>query len=323
MKDQPCCPLCHKDLNGNEVNVLTTELNDKIDLLPEDIETAERKAKTENGKLEKLLGLQSSVTRLEQWRATKLPKLRSDLANFEQRLASTQENLRTNEKDIEEPRAKVAICSTMIGDMSILDDALKDVERSEKDLETKRLQLSEYPSDLNVAALKDQRIAKRSELDRLKEMAKSKQKKLDDFLDKTRKVMEAETQARNEELRLKGLLQDFEAIKNRGRELQQKLDEVETNKEKLRETLSPVKHKLDLLKQRQNDLKESNARKTQAFKQQFDSIQKTYDDMERVTNELRKLAQLNLADEIERVGKGLADLRKVKTDEVTFCLSFD
>lgn len=317
MKSMPCCPLCHKDMNGNEVDVLTTELNDKIDLLPEDIKVAEQNVKKENSKLEKLLGLQSSVERLEHMRTAKLPKAKSELANLEQRLAGAQEALRTNERAIEDPRAKATICPSMLGDMSILDDALSYVERSEKELEKLRAMAADNPNDLDVDALKEQRIAKRAELERLKEAAIGKQKKLDEYLDKTRKVMEADTQARNEELRLKGLLQDYEMIKNRGRELELKLDELETSKETLQDQLSPVKHKLNALKVKQDTMKASNAAKMQQFNRQFDEIKRVHDGMERVSADLRKLAQQNLAAEIERLAKCSAEIRKEKSDQVT------
>lgn len=317
MKDLPCCPLCHKDMNSNEVADLTIELNDKIDLLPEDIVAAENKLKSENNKLEKLLGLQSHVAQLDQLRTKKQPKLKADVTDVETRLITTKDELTKFERDIVDPKGKIDIISSIIGDMSILDDALKDIERSERELEALKSKLSDdNPSDLNIETLQTQCAAKRDTLKGLKDEMKGKKTRLDESEQKMRQVLDTETHARNEEYRLKGLLQDFEAIKNRGRELEEKIVEVGTSKDKARDSLHPIKLKLDQLKNSLNATKEANARKMQAFRKQFDDIKRVFDDMERVSNELKKMAQMNLPTEIERVNRLLEEIRTEKKNQV-------
>lgn len=303
-------------MNTKEVADLTTELSLKIDLLPEEISTAERKLRTENLKLEKLLGLQSYVTQLDELRSKQLPKTKTNLNDIEARLTVIQEELRKSEKEIEEPKEKIAIIATLIGDMSILDDAIKDIERTQKDLTTLRLSLSDNPSDMDIESLQSQCSAKREENKQLKDTIKLKKKKLNEFVEKMQKVIDAETQAAAEELRLKGLLQEFEAIRSRGRELDQKICEVDSDREKIRTKLNPIKIQLQALQRKRNDTKELHARKMNAFKQQFDEIQRVYNDMERVSNELDKLAQMNLDTESERLAIRLTEIRNEKTKQV-------
>lgn len=178
-------------MNSKEVADLSTELSLKIYLLPEEISTAERKLRTENNKLETLLGLQSHVTQLDELRSIELPKFKTKLGNIEASLTIIQEELRKLEEEIEEPKEKIAIILTLIGDMSILDDAIKDIERTQKDLTTLRSTLPENPNDMNIESLHSQCTAKREENKQLKDSIKLKKSKLNEFIEKMRKVLEA------------------------------------------------------------------------------------------------------------------------------------
>lgn len=117
-------------------------------------------------------------------------------------------------------------------------------------------------------------------------------------------------------MRLKGLLQDFEAIKNRGRELEEKILGVDSDIEKVRTKLNPIRIQLQTLQRKRNETKESHTRKMNAFKKQFDQIERDYDNMERVSNDLKKLAQMNLDKEIIRLKQQLEEIRNERTNQV-------
>ena len=64
MTEDPCCPLCHKDMDHSEVGDLTSEIQEKIRSMPRDLENAETLLKNERIKYEKLLSLRFAYENL-------------------------------------------------------------------------------------------------------------------------------------------------------------------------------------------------------------------------------------------------------------------
>lgn len=176
MEEQPCCPLCHKDMNANEVDNLTGELNDQIHMFPQNIERSERELKEETKKLEKLLGMQSSVERVEELKSVLLPKVKDEIKDFESKLTTFQEKLKQSQRSIVEPKEKKEIVGKMVGDMALLDVAIKNAKQARKDLEPLKSSLpsSDGQNDNNLDSLQK----KRKELtDQMKVLDKNIEKK--------------------------------------------------------------------------------------------------------------------------------------------------
>lgn len=154
--EQPHCPLCQKDLVRDEVDDLLHELQSKIDALPENIERSENSLLESRSKLEKLLGMQASVERVEQIKNDLLPRLKEELKKIETDLVANQDKSKKASAEAEEPRNKMALITPMIGDLSILDEILRDIEQTRGELEPLRRNLPSLGSgsaDCDMEAL--------------------------------------------------------------------------------------------------------------------------------------------------------------------------
>lgn len=146
-------------MNGNEVGDLTEELNEKIEMLPQNIARTARELKTETIKLEKLLGLQSHVDRVDKLKAVTLPKVKDEIKELELNLSTIQDKVKQSQRLVEDPREKKEIVNKMVGDMSLLDEATRDIEQAQKDLELKSkcFPSSDGPNDNNLESLQKER----------------------------------------------------------------------------------------------------------------------------------------------------------------------
>lgn len=147
IRKKPCCPLCHKDLNGNEADDLNEELNGQIESLPAKIRRTEQAFKETNEKLETLLTLQSIVEEVESLRVNRIPTLKRELGDIETKRATAQTEKTKLEKSLEQPKQHIEIGQRMVGDMSLLDDALREAERTRNDVNQLKATLPEIGGD--------------------------------------------------------------------------------------------------------------------------------------------------------------------------------
>lgn len=306
-------------MNNNEVDELKTELNDQIDQLPETIANAERQLKRETAKLEKLLAMQSCVERVEDLKMNLLPKLRDEIKKLESDRSAAQEKAKQSERSVKEPSEKKEIANRMIGDMSILDEAIRDVEQARKDLEPLKQSLppSDSPNDNNLDGLQKKR----------KELT-DKMKVLDKKIEQSEKRVQEDTKAitslqdkllelKTRELQLQGDSQKVDAAKAREKELRDEIKELNEKKATSDQILIPIEGKIKNAVEKRRRTKAEGAEEYKNAMKKFDELKKEFDSIERVTKELDKLALLSLGKEINRYEKLLEQTNNEKKEKVT------
>lgn len=306
-------------MNRNDVDNLTVELNDQIEQLPQIIARSERELKTSTAKLEKLLAMQNSVERITQLKMNVLPKIRDEIKKIETDLSAFQEKVRQSERSVAEPRDKKEIVGRMVGDMSLLDEAIRDVEQARTELVPLKQSLppSDGTNDNNLESLQK----KRKELtDKIKKLEKDinileKRVQVDNkhIMDMQNRIIEME----KEELRLQGDFQKFDSLKTREKELTEQVKELKQKKTAIDQTLIPLEGKIKNAEEKRRRTKASGALKYTDATKRFEGLKKNFDNIERVSKELAKLALLNLEREIERCGQLQQEAEDDKTKQVT------
>lgn len=318
MSDQPCCPLCHKDLNRIEVGDLTDELSDKIRMLPDDITRSERLLNESKIKLEKMIALQNSVETVEKLKSSSIPQVKDEIRKLESDLSAGQEKIKRAKQDLEDPKERMNLIGPMIGDMSSLEDALRDIQQTKMDLEPLRRNLptNEGQDDYNLDSLQKKRkeITERSKY--LEKEIARKEKQCEREAENIRKVKEKEMDLRGTELQLKGDVQKSDGLKVREKELIEEIQKLKEKKETSDRSLIPIQAKIKHAEEKRRLKKAEGAEKLGKETKYYDGLKKDYDQIERVSKELEKLALKNLAKEIERYNNTLTELRNEKSKQV-------
>lgn len=326
MEGQPCCPLCHKDLNRNEVDDLKTELSDKIDLLPTSIAESEANLMAEKLKLEKLLGMQSMVDRITKIRLTLLPEVQDETKKLEAELAAVQDKIKKTKTDLEEPKAKLSLIGPMIGDMSLLEDALRDIEQTQTDLEPLRraLPANHGPNDYDLDSLQKKRKEITERIRNLDSSITRKEKQCNEYEDQIRKLQEKEMELKQKELDLKGDIQRIDGLKARVIELNEEIKQLSERKRASDGSLIPIEAQIKKLENDRSYEKKLRTEKLNKEKNRFDKLKKECDNIGRLSKEITKLAEQNLVKEIDRFSKKLEELRKTQSEQVNHAnITFD
>lgn len=310
--NDPCCPLCHKDLAGNEARHLTAELNEKIENLPMNIEQSGKLFKEENSKLETLLGLRSSKERIDKLESELIPKFKEDIKKLDKDLAAAKDEIKKTDPELKEVKERHALAQSMVGDMSMLDGAISDVEQIRHDLKPmeETIAASGGQNDTNLEDLQKQRkeLTEREKF-LSKEIAR-KEKILADKMEELHKLQQKEMELKQTELQLQSDLQKCDSIKNRVKELDEQIKQFKEKKTACDQSLIPIEAKIKHAEEKRRRTKTSNTDKLNNAMKRYDGFKKDYESIDRVSNDLKKLAALNLTAGIERQRDALNRLKE-------------
>lgn len=306
-------------MNRNEVDDLTVELNDQIEQLPQIIARSERELKTSTAKLEKLLAMQNSVERVAQLKMNLLPKIRDEIKKIETDLSAFQEKVRQSERSVEEPREKKEIVSRMVGDMSLLDEAIRDVEQARTELMPLKQSLppSDGTNDTNLESLQKKRKELTDKIKKLEKDINILEKRIQEDNKQIMTMQNRIIDMEKEELRLQGDFQKFDSLKTREKELTEQVKELKQKKTAIDQALIPIEGKIKNAEEKRRRTKANGAEKYTVATKRFEGLKKNFDNIERVSKELEKLALLNLERELERCGQLQQEAEDDKTKQVT------
>lgn len=125
-------------------------MTDQIQDLPQNIERVEKLLKEEQKKYESLLHLKpviDKVARLE----VEIPKKKEDLKTFQNQLAECSKEMESTQTLLAEPTTIFDTANSMMGDMSLLDESIKESNRLKNDIEKLKRKLPQGTENDNVS----------------------------------------------------------------------------------------------------------------------------------------------------------------------------
>lgn len=257
IENNPCCPLCHKDMTGNEVTDLNTELLDEIRQLPESIVRTEKQLKSEQKKFESLLALQPLVERVEQLKIS-IPKLQQKLKDTEDKLSEATIIAESCEISLAEPVSNSELASSMLGDMTRLDEFLKEITRMQQDLTKLRSNLPENCTNTTLEAAQISRSeistalkSERIEVDQL-------QQKYDEETEIMNKIREKRNRSKEKQIQLQERVQNLPELKVRRDEITKQIDKINLDLRGAEVQFRPLQIELERATRNKTKSKETN-----------------------------------------------------------------
>ncbi|XP_055382426.1 DNA repair protein RAD50 [Condylostylus longicornis] len=300
INDDPCCPLCHKNLSNDEATDLTAEMAEEIRRVPANIKKTEQSLKKEQHNYESLMGLRSIIdknTKLEE----DIPKRKEDLKKLEDQLSELSKDIESCQLLIAEPSSNLDLVNSMLGDMALLDEALKDASRIKDDLQSLKEKLPKEAENLNIDDIQTEKDTVSTELDtNRKELEKLENDYRTQKSDITR-LKETKLALKDNQIKLQEGIQALPQLKSRYDEISKNLDLLSKEIETLEEELNPLKSKLDNLIKEKENLKTENRTILNKSKSKLDGLKKINHEVESLNKELKNLAEENLEEEIENL----------------------
>ncbi|XP_055588260.1 DNA repair protein RAD50 [Uranotaenia lowii] len=308
IEDDKCCPLCHKEMNGSEVQDIGSELSDEIRCLPDKIESLERQLKADQRKYDEILSLRPYQERIDE-QSTELPKLKKQLEETERRLTDSSADLEEFQMSLGEPNSSVQLINSILGDMSILDESLKDLDRMRTGIETLKKELADKTPDgsASLEDLKLEREVMRAELREVRNSIDSLQTKIDDQTERLNSLHQRFNQMKEKKIQLQEAVQSLDQKKAKETELGTKISACEKEIDEAKRKLGPVRQNLTKEEESKQRSKNENRAKFGRAQGALEAVKRMEQEIDRLSRELGSLAKLNLADEIQKIKQKLQD----------------
>ncbi|XP_033233234.1 DNA repair protein RAD50 [Drosophila pseudoobscura] len=298
INEEPCCPLCHHNMSGDEACDLTTELSDEIQKLPDNISRSEKALKAEQLKYENLLHIKPSILKVKELKEI-LPKKKEELTEVEMLLGETVSEYETLIALIGEPTQNMDLANSMLGDMTLLDEALKDSVRVKKDLDQLKSKLpASYDSSVSMDALQAEKSQVSKDLETERKELDSTQHTFEQHVDALNRLREVKNGLKDKQLKLQEGLQSLPQLKERLNELIQLLVTITTEISELKAKIQPLKQKLRAAIDEKERLKEAERKKLSQLNSKYNSYKSTDQDIQRLHKEAQDYAKLDLKNEI-------------------------
>ncbi|XP_016953559.2 DNA repair protein RAD50 [Drosophila biarmipes] len=333
--EEPCCPLCHHDMSSDEACDLTNELTDEIQKLPDNITRAEKALKAEQIKYENLLQIKPNILKVKDLKES-LPQKKEELKKVEKLLGESVSEYETLLALIGEPTQNMELANSMMGDMTLLDEALKDSVRLTKDLDQQKAKLpASYDSSISMDALQAEKSQVSKELDAERKELDSTQNTFQQQMDALNRLREKKNSLKDRQIHLQEGLQSLPQLKDRFEKLKTFLITIDTEISELKAKIQPLKQSLRKSIDEKERLKESERANVAQLNAKYNSYKSRDQDIQRLNKEAQEYGKLNLQNEIKKLDeiiKATKDqLRKLeieislKTDELetikTECLN--
>ncbi|XP_017079232.1 DNA repair protein RAD50 [Drosophila eugracilis] len=312
IKEEPCCPLCHNNISSDGALDLTNELTDEIEKLPDNISRAEKALKAEQIKYENLLQIKPNILKVKDLKES-LPEKKDELKKVEQLLGESVSEYETLIALIGEPTQNLELANSMMGDMSLLDEALKDSVRLTKDLDQQKAKLpSSYDSSVSMDDLQAEKNQVLKELDAERKELDSTQTSFQQQMDAINRLREKKNSLKDRQIHLQQGLQSLPQLKERFEKLKTFLSTVATEITELKAKIEPLKQNLRKAIEEKERLKASDRAQVDQLNSKYSSYKSTDQDIQRLNKEALDYAKMDLQNEIKK----LDDIIKATKDQL-------
>uniref|UniRef100_A0A1Q3F5U9 DNA repair protein RAD50 n=1 Tax=Culex tarsalis TaxID=7177 RepID=A0A1Q3F5U9_CULTA len=317
IEDDSCCPLCHKEMAGSDAQDISTELSDEIRRLPEKIEVLEKQLKADQTRYDRLLALQPYSERVEK-QTVEIPKLKQQLQETEQRLTQASSDLEEYQMAVLEPNSSVALINSILGDMSILDESARDLDRMRKGVAELRQELAAKTPGGGEGSLEDMKLereALRGELRAERNSIDEMQNRIDSETERLNGLHARFNQMKEKKIQLQESVQSLDQKKAKEVELGEKIVACQAEKDEAERRLGPVRASLTKEEEAKRKAKNENRAKLSKAQTELEGLKRMEGEIMRLGRELEQLSRLNLADEITKMKRKLQevsdDIKKV------------
>ncbi|XP_030560442.1 DNA repair protein RAD50 [Drosophila novamexicana] len=298
--EEPSCPLCHHNMSGDEACDLTTELTDEIQKLPDNITRAEKALKSEQLKYENLLQIRPAIDKVKELKET-LPKKKEELRGIERRLGEIVAEYETLMALLGEPTNNVELANAMLGDMTLLDEALKESVRVKKDLEQLKLKLPEsYDANVSTEALQAEKTEVSKELEAESKALETSQQTFEQQMEALNRLREFRNGLKDKRIKLQEGVQSLPQLKDRLDELTRMLITLTTEIAELRSKIQPIKQRLSAALSEKARMKESERLQLSQLQAKYQEYKSTDQDIQRLRKQAQEFASLDLVNAISK-----------------------
>ncbi|XP_059608806.1 DNA repair protein RAD50 [Phlebotomus argentipes] len=309
MKETPCCPLCHKDMQSDEVENLSSELKEEIQGIPKKADKTDVQLKQLRKKYDALMALKPVTEKLE--------RLRQEIPGKEEALKSTVQTLSeviTAIEDLEmtllEPEEKLKVASNLVGDMSILDDVMRLTSRLQSELECAKEKLPSRTPKWDMEDAQLEKSALSAELKETRKLLESKESVLLEHKEQVNGLRETSNRLERRQIDLQKGVQALSQLRTRIEELRTQVEQLGEEIGEAKSRLVPLNRDMEVKNEARQRLKAKNRELLAKEKEILDTMKRIKAEIATQSRALREIKRENLQQKLEQLQRGKSESEK-------------
>lgn len=307
IEEEPCCPLCHKDLNSNEGSELKNEIGDKIRQLPTLIEKTETKRKAELKKLDELNEVKSSFDQIGNFEK-ELKKMFDDMKELEVKYQENQAFVQEKEIQVAEPEFKLkTMTPAFFNDMFRMDELIKSISVKTMEIDKLKTQLpNEMPKkslDEAKAELRQLNSELRSKNDLMNKLSQKIHKTQTGFNDLQDKINTLISKKMENQQKVQGL----DRMKLQLKEIEKENLKLEEKFKEEEQKLVPIIEALEALIAKKQKAKLKSSETAELADKALNDLKLSVSSIERLNKDIESYENMKLE---EKIAKTMKDISK-------------
>lgn len=305
-------------MSTGEVGDLTGELLDDIRRLPENIQRAERALKSEQQKYESLLSLQPVTEKLAKLKLD-IPRMKTQLKQTEEKLATSRSDFDALQMSLVEPMANAELANSMQGDMTLLDESMKEIQRIREDVEKLQKALPENrTTTLTMDEAQLERTTISAELKNESKELDAQQTKYDTESEIRNNLREKRNQLKDKQISLQEGVQALTQLKTRQNEIIKQCTAITNDCRTIQQKIEPLSDQMRTAIEEKSKTKIDNRQILMENQTKLNDCRRIENEIKRCTSGLTALAEKNLEHALEQLQVQLKknlDDQKLKATE--------
>lgn len=207
--------------------------------------------------MEQLLSIQPRTIRLETLK-TDIPKNKEKLKETEERLSTAMSDAEEFEISIAEPNSSADLANRMLGDMSVLDEALKDVARIQSELLKLKSSIPQRTTTMTMDMAQEKKSTIAAEYKKNNAEITSSEDRYDHSSKMLNNLREKRNKLKDEQIKLQEDAHALPQMKTRQLELIQQIETHSGELRRIESNLEPLNRQLTDIVERKEKIKEEN-----------------------------------------------------------------
>lgn len=312
----PRCPLCKRFFEPDySVPALVSELKSKIEKIP--AETTAGKSKVEHlcklqSSLQELRPVYESITKLQE---IEIPSLRNKLSEVGEAVRQTRGELKDLKNELQTPKEKEQLALSIQGDITLLDQHIKDFKSLQRDLERQEtnvsgIKVTEGDLENKLRIQKERNV----ELNMLRSKIENGQNQLSNHNEKLQSLQRQKNEIHSKQLTVQGGAGMLKSLEDRKSELEGVDSLFQTELEELNQKIAPIETQLHMAINELETLKKEHGKTLSKERSKIQDYTRQLEDVKRMKQEVENFARRGTSTQLADVRATLHKLNQNKED---------
>lgn len=315
-ENEPRCPLCTRFFESDySVPGLVNKLKTKIKEIPE--QTNNKKTHIDQlckqqRSLQELKPVYENIMKLQD---TDIPSLRSKLVELEVNVIETKGELKKLKTALETPKTKEKTALSLQGDLTLLDQNIRELNTLQRELERQESKISGMRSTgVDLDQVLAQQKEKKNELNTFRSKIESGQTRLNSHNEKLQSLQKQKNDIHSKQLTVQGGAGMLKSLEDRKCELEGMDSVYQTELEELGRKVAPIETQLNLAQSELDALKKEHKKKLNEEGAKIQDYTKQLEEVKRIKQEILNYTKRGTLTQLAALRESVQKLNQRKED---------